>query len=78
VRANLVDSKLGSDHPGKQGYFFFYTPMKYEGGRATRFAIVAQPMNVGVTGVRAFYSDETGVIRYAVGEIPTPRSPEWR
>src|SRR3984957_195605 len=64
----------------KSGYFFTYV-----GANATpalggctgflNYTIVAQPANVGQTGVRGFFSDESGVIRYPTdGSAPTVAS----
>jgi type IV pilus assembly protein PilA len=65
----------------KSGYFFTYV-----GANATpavggctgflNYTIVAQPVTVGQTGQRAFFSDESGVIRYTTdGSAPTVASP---
>jgi type IV pilus assembly protein PilA len=65
----------------KSGYFFTYV-----GANATpavggctgflNYTIVAQPVTVGQTGQRGFFSDESGVIRYTTdGSAPTVASP---
>jgi type IV pilus assembly protein PilA len=64
----------------KSGYFFTYV-----GANATpalggctgflNYTVVAQPANVGQTGQRGFFSDESGVIRYTTdGSAPTVAS----
>jgi len=57
--ANLIDSKLAMGT--KNGYHFtveLTTNEDYPG-----FEVVGVPMTYGTTGIRSFYTDETGVIR---------------
>jgi type IV pilus assembly protein PilA len=69
----IIDSALSSGQ--KSGYSFVYTATALN-GLNTNYTIVATPNQVGTTGQRGFYSDETGVIRYSPdGSAPTNASP---
>src|ERR1700690_4222983 len=59
--ADLVDSVLGKDPATKSGYTFVYvagatTPI-------SSYSITATPVNVGTTGQRGFFTNQSGVIR---------------
>ncbi len=58
--ADLIDSVLSaaSAAPGKSGYTFTFT-----GNAGSSYKITAQPVTVGVTGQRYFFTDQSGVIR---------------
>jgi len=65
AHAGLVDAELAAAIPARAGYRFFYNPNAYDAqGRVVRFALAADPASPGISGVRHFYSDETGVIRW--------------
>ena len=71
--ANLIDINLGaSDTPVKNGYQFAYaginpvTPAD-ACGSVTAYTISAAPSNLGSTGLRSFFTDQTGVIRAILG-----------
>jgi len=56
--ADLVSSPVSSG--SKSGYNFTYTASStYQ-----QYSITANPVTVGVTGQRYFFTDQTGVIRY--------------
>ena len=60
TNACLIDAVLGADT--KSGYTF-----KWTGDGATPsvgYSITAIPVSVGTSGQRAFFSDQSGVIRY--------------
>ena len=60
--ADLLDATLTTSPFQKSGYTFtFHT------GSGTTYSINADPMTVNTTGVRQFFTDQTGVIHYAVG-----------
>jgi type IV pilus assembly protein PilA len=64
-RAGVLDGALGTDHPSKSGYFFRYTPAEPDGhGQVAGFTVTADPITEGDTGVRHFYTDQTGIIRW--------------
>jgi len=66
-RANLVDARLGASNPVKSGYVFFYQAgTRDDAGHITHYTINADPFQGGVKGVRHFFTDETGVIRYEI------------
>jgi type IV pilus assembly protein PilA len=66
---NFVDELLGSGQ--KDGYLF-----DLSANAALGFSIVANPAAPGTTGERAFYGDETGVIRFTTdGTVPDSASP---
>jgi type IV pilus assembly protein PilA len=81
--AELIDPVLAgaTAAPGKSGYIF-----NYNGATATpavngctgfqTYTIDTEPANVGQTGQRGFFTDQSGVIRYTTdGTAPTIASP---
>jgi prepilin-type N-terminal cleavage/methylation domain-containing protein len=73
--ANVIDASLGSG--AKSGYTFVVispgtTPA---GTNATTFDVNADPITVGTTGVRHFFSNETLVIRVNPAAPATNASP---
>ena len=74
--ANLVDRNLGSAMPIKSGYAFHYSPgAPDEMGRVMSYEITADPVQANTTGTRHFFTDQTGVIRWAAGVQATEESP---
>jgi prepilin-type N-terminal cleavage/methylation domain-containing protein len=68
----IIDNVLSTGI--KSGYTFNYT-VAATSGINTTYSTNAVPLNVGVTGQRGFYSDQTGVIRYTLaGTVPTAAS----
>jgi hypothetical protein len=66
TRADLVESLMGSEMPVKNGYRFYYAPESYDArGHVVRYALAADPVTPGTTGVRHFFTDESGVIRFS-------------
>jgi type IV pilus assembly protein PilA len=62
--------------PVKAGYRFFYIPMQYDGkGHILKYGLSGDPVAPGATGTRHFYTDETGVIRYALFGGADSKSP---
>ncbi len=57
-----IDNVLASGR--KSGYTFTYTPGEKVNGAIRSYTITAVPDQVGTTGQRRFFSDETGAIRY--------------
>jgi type IV pilus assembly protein PilA len=70
--ADLLDQVLapagGVTTSTKSGYTFSYT-----NGTGT-YTVTAQPVSLNQTGVRYFYTDPSGVIRYNVGAAATSSS----
>jgi type II secretory pathway pseudopilin PulG len=63
-QADLVDSGLGRELPIKNGYRFYYSPNRYDtAGRVVKYGLAADPVSPGVSGVRHFFTDESGMIR---------------
>jgi prepilin-type N-terminal cleavage/methylation domain-containing protein len=58
--ADLVDQVLGSAAPQKSGYNFTYTV----GSSNATYTCKADPVTVNQTGVRHFFTDASGVIRF--------------
>ena len=73
-RANLVEMRLAMARPAKLGYVFSYNPGIEGKDHVTAFALVASPVQPGLTGTRYFYLDDSGVIRLARSQIVGPRS----
>jgi type IV pilus assembly protein PilA len=54
----------GSPLPVKWGYRYFYIPMELDAsGHISKYGLAADAVTQGATGVRHFYTDETGIIR---------------
>jgi len=60
--AGEIDNNLAGGR--KSGYTFTYTPGEKVNGAIRSYTITAVPDQVGTTGDRRFYSDETGEIHY--------------
>ena len=70
----IIDPVLGAGK--KSGYVFAYTPVKGGDNLNDTYTQTGIPATIGTTGQRAFYSDQTGVIRYDLtGAAPTVASP---
>ena len=66
--ADLLDRSLGVDHPLKSGYRFTYERGETDSvGQTTGFVLRADPITQGTTGMRHFYADQTGTIRFNLG-----------
>jgi type IV pilus assembly protein PilA len=65
---NIIDNVLGGADPSiKSGYSFAYAPAaKDASGLVNLYTTTATPSVVGTTGQRQFFSDQTGVVRYAL------------
>lgn len=73
----ILDDVLGGADPAtKSGYTFTYTAAPAgPGGVVAAFTVVAMPQVAHVTGQRAFYSDQTNIVRYTPdGSAPGPGS----
>ncbi len=71
--AQLIDETLASGQ--KSGYRFAYTAEDTDGdGKLDAYAISAEPIASGQTGVRYFFTDQTGVIRYEAGSPASAES----
>ena len=57
-----LDNTLASGR--KSGYTFTYTPGEKVNGAIRSYTVTAVPDQVGTTGNRRFYADESGQIRY--------------
>jgi len=67
AHADLVDAQLGTALPVRSGYHFFYTPQFNADGLVTKYILAADPVSPGTSGVRHFFTDESGVIRSSTG-----------
>jgi type IV pilus assembly protein PilA len=66
VRADLVEALMGSEMPVKSGYRFYYAAESYDAsGHVVKYALAADPVTPGTTGMRHFFTDESGVIRFS-------------
>jgi type IV pilus assembly protein PilA len=75
--ANLVNAELAGRQLVRNGYIFFYGAYS-RGNRQARpnvYTIAADPVAPNTTGVRHFFTDQSGVIRYADGGSATVNSP---
>ncbi len=72
VGEGLIDSSFISGQ--RNGYRYQVVAHSW-----SHFELVAAPIAPGVTGDKAYFVDETGVIRYTEdGSQPTAGSPPWR
>ena len=60
---NVVDATLAVTAPVKNGYRFYYSQTGISNGTKTRYILAADPVTPGTSGVRHFFTDQTGVIR---------------
>lgn len=68
--ADLLDATLTAAPFQKSGYTFTFPAT----GGGTTYTINADPITANQTGVRQFYTDQTGVIHYAIGASATSTS----
>jgi type IV pilus assembly protein PilA len=71
--ADLLDATLTTSPFQKSGYTFAMT-VGSSGVAGVTYAITATPMNINTTGVRQFFTEQTGVIHYAIGAAATASS----
>ncbi len=72
VGERLIDQSFNSGH--RDGYDYAVTVSS-----GSHFELTAVPNAPGITGEKAYYVDETGVIRYTEdGSVPSVASPPWR
>jgi len=71
--ADLLDQVLapagGVNTSTKSGYTFTYAPVAGGGVPAATYTINADPQVVNQTGVRHFFTDQSGVVRYNVTAV---------
>jgi type IV pilus assembly protein PilA len=75
--ACLIDNLLanaGTSAAGKSGYYFTYTPAAAVGGFIPSYSLTGLPVGPGSTGQRGFFTDDTGVVRYATSGSATSTS----
>ena len=62
TQADLIDTVLAAGV--KSGYTFTYTPGTADtAGNINDYTITAEPVTIGATGQRGFFTDQSGVIR---------------
>jgi type IV pilus assembly protein PilA len=76
---NLVGVLLATPDATKSGYRFFYSPGPANNlGQIVSYTITADPITDNTTGIRHFFTDESGVIRASSGEPANADSPPLR
>jgi len=74
--ANLVSVQLSMPAAARNGYRFFYSPGPANNlGLVTNYTITADPVNDNASGIRHFFTDESGLIRANRGEQANADSP---
>ena len=74
--ANLVDPVLAYPAATRSGYVFHYSPGPPDpSGHLLSYTITADPITQNTSGIRHFFVDESGVIRYTTGGPATVESP---
>jgi hypothetical protein len=73
--ANLIDSALAGGT--KSGYIFVYYPIfrPRREGETERYIITASPVTPRTTGMRYFFTDQSGTIRTESNRVATAESP---
>jgi type IV pilus assembly protein PilA len=66
THADLVAQAMALQTPVRSGYHFFYSAEPDSEGRVIKYELAADPEAPGATGVRHFFTDESGVIRYSL------------
>jgi Domain of unknown function (DUF4190) len=72
--SNLVDARLASPVPMRQGYLYQYSTGVTGPEKITVFALVARPVTPGMSGTRFFYLDQSGVLRESATQNIGPNS----
>ena len=72
TQADLIDQGLAKGT--KSGYTFSYVAGGAVGGVIPTYALNGDPINVGTTGQRHFYTDQSGVIRFDAAAVATNAS----
>ncbi len=67
AHADLLNAQLGTALPVKSGYHFHYQPQA-DAGVVMKYTLAADPVAPGTSGVRHFFTDESGVIRFSLGD----------
>ena len=70
--ADLIDAVLAGG--AKSGYNFTYTAGAAVGGVVPTYTLLADPQTQDQTGVRHFFTDQSGVIRQAIGAAASATS----
>jgi type IV pilus assembly protein PilA len=70
--ADLIDNVLATGT--KSGYNFTLTPLAAVGGVVPGYSINSNPVKQDTTGIRYFFSDQSAVIRQAIGGAATVAS----
>jgi type IV pilus assembly protein PilA len=68
-----IDTNLASGR--KSGYTFTYTPGEKVNGAIRSYSITGVPDQIGTTGQRRFYSDESGDVHYNASGAADASSP---
>jgi type IV pilus assembly protein PilA len=68
-----IDTNLASGR--KSGYTFTYTPGEKVNGAIRSYTVTGVPDQVGTTGQRRFFSDESGEVHYNAGGPADATSP---
>jgi type IV pilus assembly protein PilA len=70
--ADLIDQVLAAGT--KSGYIFAYVPGAIVGLVIPTYTLNGDPLNVGTTGQRHFFTDQSGVIRFNAVAVATVAS----
>jgi hypothetical protein len=73
--AGLIGSEIATPDAMRSGYRFTYSPGPSDNlGRVMSYTFAADPLTEGTTGIRHFFTDQSGVIRTSRGEPATADS----
>jgi len=71
---NLIDATLASGT--KSGYVFEYKPVDTDGdGRIEGYQVRANPIKPGKSGLRFYFTDDSGLIRFSSDGVASADSP---
>lgn len=74
THADLVEQTMALQVPVRSGYHFSYAAEPDPDGHVTKYLLAADPVSPGATGVRHFFTDESGVIRYSLRDSANANS----
>lgn len=65
AHAGLLEAQLAMPVPARNGYRFSYNVEPDPNGQVTKYVLSADPVVPNTSGVRHFFTDESGIIRYS-------------
>lgn len=73
--AAIIDNVIGQDPAVKAGYSITYIAGAAVNGVVNSYTLSATPVNIGASGQRGFFTDQTAVVRYNQSGTATVTDP---